>query len=109
MKTAEGLCKRPLGRKEEKRFKTMGGGKEEEQHEGKGEAEDCGSPNEISDFVRPKSDCELDEWEMEDQQSTIQDDGTQERRTLLDKTDIRPMGCSLGHVSAHLQRLEPGS
>ena len=58
------------------------GGKEEEQNERKKEAEDLGSclgqSNENSGFGRLESDCELDEWEMEDQQSKVQDDGAQD-------------------------------
>ena len=37
-----------------------------------------GQPNEDSDLGRLKSDCELEESEMEDQQSKIQDDGAKD-------------------------------
>ena len=82
------------------------GGKEEEQNERKKEAEDLGSclgqSNENSGFGRLESDCELDEWEMEDQQSKVQDD-VQETQKTLDKTDIRPMGDHLDMLQ-HIYR-----
>ena len=97
VKTAEALCKRTLGRNEDnkkKGFSLIGGEKiqnkeEEERKKNKmkerGEAEDLGSrlgqSHENSDFGRPKSDGELDEWEMDDQQSKVQDAGAKRRRT----------------------------
>ena len=38
-----------------------------------------GKPNEVSDFVRPKSDCELDDCEMEDQPK-VQDEGAKDTK-----------------------------
>ena len=85
---------RTLGRNEENRremlflhwrrkdSKQRRGGKEEEQNEEKIEAESLGcrlrQSNENSDFGRLKSDCELDEWEMDDQQSKNQDESTKD-------------------------------
>ena len=59
--------------------------KKKEQDEGKGEAEDLGprleQPNEDSDFVKLISDCECDDWKIEDQQSEVHNDGAKRRRT----------------------------
>ena len=50
-----------------------------------------GSPTEHPDLGCFKFDCQLVEWEVEDQPPQVQDDG-QKTQNMLDKTDLRPMG-----------------
>ena len=78
-------------------------GRKKKQDPRKIEAEDLGScvwqSNEDSDFGRLESDCAVDEWEMEDQQSKVQNDGAKDSRTWQEITEEETRSFFDGGVS----------